>query len=102
MLTFATDFTSKTMATTLLTIQDTTPQQIESKILTVRGVHVMIDKDLAALYGIPTGRMNEQVKRNMERFPEHFRFQLTQMERDEVIAICDNPIGAFHASSYLV
>jgi hypothetical protein len=90
MLTFATDFTSKTMATTLLTIQDTTPQQIESKILTVRGVHVMIDKDLAALYGIPTGRMNEQVKRNMERFPEHFRFQLTQMERDEVIAICDN------------
>ena len=90
MLTFATDFTSKTMATTLLTIQDTTPQQIESKILTVRGVHVMIDKDLAALYGIPTGRMNEQVKRNMERFPEHFRFQLTQMERDEVIANCDN------------
>ena len=90
MLTFATDFTIKTMATTLLTIQDTTPQQIESKILTVRGVHVMIDKDLAALYGIPTGRMNEQVKRNMERFPEHFRFQLTQMERDEVIAICDN------------
>lgn len=90
MLTFATDFTSKTMATTLLTIQDTTPQQIESKILTVRGVHVMIDKDLAALYGIPTGRMNEQVKRNMERFPEHFRFQLTPMERDEVIAICDN------------
>ena len=90
MLTFATDFTSKTMATTLLTIQDTTPQQIESKILTVRGVHVMIDKDLAALYGIPTGRMNEQVKRNMERFPEHFRFQLTPMERDEVIANCDN------------
>ena len=90
MLTFATDFTSKTMATTLLPIQDTTPQQIESKILTVRGVHVMIDKDLAALYGIPTGRMNEQVKRNMERFPEHFRFQLTQMERNEVIAICDN------------
>jgi len=78
------------MATTLLSIQNTDPQQIESKILTVRGVQVMIDKDLAVLYGIQTGRMNEQVKRNMERFPEHFRFQMTEMERDEVIANCDN------------
>ena len=78
------------MATTLLPIQNTDPQQIESKILTVRGVQVMIDKDLAVLYGIQTGRMNEQVKRNMERFPEHFRFQMTEMERDEVIANCDN------------
>lgn len=50
----------------------------------------MIDKDLADLYGIQTGRLNEQVKRNIERFPEHFRFQLTAIERDEVIAICDN------------
>ena len=83
-------FETAVMANELLPIQDTTPQKIEGKILTIRGVQVMIDKDLAALYGIPTGRMNEQVKRNLERFPEHFRFQLTEMERDEVIAICDN------------
>ena len=50
----------------------------------------MLDRDLAMLYGVPTGRMNEQVKRNIARFPESFRFQLTECERDEVIAFCDN------------
>ena len=49
----------------------------------------MLDRDLAMLYGVPTGRMNEQVKRNIARFPESFRFQLTECERDEVIAFCD-------------
>lgn len=78
------------MATTLLPIQDSAPQQIEGKILTVRGVQVMIDSDLAALYGVPTKRLNEQVKRNIERFPEHFRFELSNVERDEVVAICDH------------
>ena len=78
------------MANTLLPIQTLSPKQIESKILTVRGVQVMLDRDIASLYGIPTGRLNEQVKRNMDRFPEHFRFQLNTVERDEVIANCEN------------
>lgn len=47
---------------------------IESRIITIRGNQVMIDKDLAELYGVETKRLNEQVKRNVERFPEHFRF----------------------------
>ena len=59
-------------------------------IFNVRGVQVMIDRDLAQLYGVSTSRLNEQVKRNIARFPESFRFQLTEQERDEVIAICDN------------
>lgn len=78
------------MANTLLPIQTRSPKQIESKILTIRGVQVMMDRDIAELYGISTGRLNEQVKRNMERFPEHFRFQLNTVERDEVIANCEN------------
>jgi len=50
----------------------------------------MIDKDIAELYGVSTKRLNEQVKRNIKRFPEDFMFQLTQDEKDEVVAICDH------------
>lgn len=48
----------------------------------------MIDADLAALYGVPTKRLNQQVKRNAERFPKDFVFQLSRAERDEVVANC--------------
>ena len=51
---------------------------IRSRILTVRGVQVMLDRDLAELYGVPTKRLNEQVKRNAERFPSDFMFLLTK------------------------
>lgn len=64
--------------------------EIENMIISIRGVQVMIDRDLAILYGVTTSRLNEQVKRNRARFPESFRFQLTEAERDEVVAICDN------------
>lgn len=57
-----------------------TAQTIESKIFTIRYVQVMLDKDLAELYGVETKRINEQVKRNIERFPEEFCFQLTKEE----------------------
>jgi len=53
---------------------------IESKILLVRGKKVMLDRDLARLYRVPTRRLNEQVKRNIDRFPEDFMFQLTKEE----------------------
>ena len=56
---------------------------IESKILTIRGQQVMMDRDLAELYGVETKRLNEQVKRNIERFPENFMFQLTREEIEE-------------------
>lgn len=53
---------------------------IRSRILTIRGVQVMLDRDLAMLYGVPAKRVNEQVKRNAERFPEDFMFRLTKEE----------------------
>jgi ORF6N domain len=50
----------------------------------------MIDADLAELYGVPTKRLNEQVKRNLARFPQEFMFQLTADEKQEVVAHCDH------------
>lgn len=61
-----------------------------NKILLIRSKKVMIDKDLAGLYNVTTKRLNEQVKRNRKRFPEDFMFQLTQDEKDEVVANCDH------------
>lgn len=61
-----------------LTIIDN--QTIQNKIYTIRGVQVMVDRDLALLYGVETRRLNEQVKRNIERFPEEFMFQMTSEE----------------------
>ena len=57
---------------------------IESLILTLRGQKVVLDADQAELYGVPTKRLNEQVKRNADRFPEDFLFQLTGEEAEEV------------------
>jgi len=55
-------------------------ESIENKILLIRGAKIMIDRDLAKLYKVPTGRLNEQVKRNIRRFPGDFMFQLTRKE----------------------
>ncbi len=55
---------------------------IQELIYTLRGTQVMLDSDLAVLYGVDSKRLNEQVKRNLERFPLEFRFQLTQDEFD--------------------
>jgi len=65
---------------------------IENKIFPMRGQKVMIDRDLAKLYGVPTKRLNEQVKRNIRRFPDDFMFQLTKMEAD--ILISQNEISS--------
>ena len=63
---------------------------VDNKIFIIRGIQVMIDKDLAELYGVQTSRLNEQVKRNINKFPSDFMFELTQNEKDELIAKCDN------------
>ncbi len=55
-------------------------QEIKDKIFTLRGVQVMLDRDLAELYGVETKRLNEQVKRNIKRFPDEFMFQLNEDE----------------------
>lgn len=55
-------------------------EQIEKSILFIRGQRVMLDSDLARIYGVSTKRLNEQVSRNLDRFPKDFMFQLTEIE----------------------
>ncbi len=77
------------MATSKSTIS-VPDEMVMTKILLIRGKKVMIDKDLAELYGVTTKRLNEQVKRNTKRFPIDFMFQLTEEEKEEVVAKCDH------------
>ncbi len=65
-------------------------ERIQRAILLIRGQKVMLDADLARLYGVTTKRLNEQVKRNRDRFPEDFMFRLTAPEKAEVVANCDH------------
>lgn len=64
--------------------------RIESRIQLVRGLRVMIDADLAQLYGVPTKALNQAVKRNAARFPTDFMFQLDATEKAEVVTNCDH------------
>lgn len=66
-----------------------TAKTIETKILTIRNQQVMIDRDLAELYGTETKVLNQAVKRNIERFPEDFMFALDKSEKDELVTNCD-------------
>jgi hypothetical protein len=68
--------------------------RIEARIQVIRGERVMLDVDLAALYGVQTGRLNEAVRRNRSRFPQDFMFRLTAAEIDRLlsqIAIANRP-----------
>lgn len=65
-------------------------EAIENLILNIRGKQVMLDRDLARLYGVETKVLNQAVKRNIERFPERFMFQLTDDEKIKVVTICDH------------
>ena len=64
-------------------------ETITERIFEIRGQKVIIDADLATLYQVPTKALNQAVKRNPERFPVDFMFQLTLQERNELVTICD-------------
>ena len=64
-------------------------QTIQNRIYEIRGQRVMLDFDLAELYQVETKRLKEQVKRNIERFPSDFMFQLSKSEWNELVANCD-------------
>jgi hypothetical protein len=66
------------------------PERIERAILLIRGQRVMLDADLAELYGVPTKALNQAVKRNPYRFPPDFMFRLTRREKREVVTYCDH------------
>ncbi|MDP3360019.1 MAG: ORF6N domain-containing protein [Lutibacter sp.] len=72
---------------------------IENRIFTIRGIQVMVDRDLAEMYQAEVKRLNEQVKRNKDRFPMQFRFQLTNIEKNELVANCDRFENLKHSST---
>ena len=74
--------------------------KIEQRILLIRGEKVIVDADLAEFYGVPTKRLNEQIKRNKGRFPDDFMFQLSAEEKSEVVANCDH-LSKLKYSSFL-
>jgi len=65
------------------------PYNVEDRIFTIRGVQVMLDRDLAELYEVDTKVLNQAVKRNIERFPDSWRFQLYENEKSELVTNCD-------------
>lgn len=74
-------------------------ERIEEKIFLIRGHKVMIDRDLAELYGVETKYLNRQVRRNRERFPDEFTFQLVLGEKEELVTICHRFKTMKHSSS---
>ena len=72
---------------------------IENSILTLRGIQVVIDKDIATLYGVETKYLNQAVKRNADRFPLSFRFQISEAEFEELVTNCDRFKTLKHSSS---
>lgn len=65
-------------------------ERVQRSILLIRGKRVMVDSDLARIYEVSTKRLNEQVRRNLQRFPGDFMFRLTPEEKAEVVANCDH------------
>lgn len=74
-------------------------ESIKSRILFIRGQKVMLDADLAELYGVETKVLNQAVKRNADRFPEDFMFRLTANEKAEVVTNCDHLAKLKYSSS---
>lgn len=72
--------------------------EYETLIFQFRGLKVMVDADLATLYGVITKVLKQQVKRNIARFPEDFMFELTHEEKDELVTNCDRLSKLKHSS----
>lgn len=70
-----------------------------NKIYTLRTIQVMIDRDVAELYGVKTKVLNQAVKRNSERFPETFLFQVSDSEKNELVTNCDRFASLKHSSA---
>jgi hypothetical protein len=74
-------------------------ERIERSILMLRGQKVMVDSDLANLYGVPTKVLNQAVRRHKNRFPSDFMFQLTTNEKSEVVTDCDHLLKLKYSST---
>lgn len=82
-------------------IKDIPSEVVATKILLVRGKKVMLDKDLAGLYGVETRDLNKAVKRNLQRFPDDFMFQLTEEERNLMFQIGTSSWGGTRKLPYV-
>lgn len=80
-------------------LQTTATDQVSGFILTIRETPVLVDADLATLYGVTTKALNQAVQRNIERFPVGFKFQLTQVEKNELVTNCDRFKKLKHSSA---
>lgn len=78
---------------------EVTNSDIENRIFSIRGIQVMVDRDLADLYQVDTKVLNQAVKRNGNRFPEAFLFRLTSEEKTELVTNCDR-LGNLKHSIY--
>jgi len=72
---------------------------IEKSIFIIRSEKIMLDRDLAELYQVTTKALNQAVKRNLERFPSEFMFQLNKQEKDELVTNCDRLGTLKHSTS---
>jgi len=72
--------------------------EYETMIFQFRGFKIMVDTDLSLLYGVSTKALKQQVKRNIGRFPEDFMFELTKIEKDELVTNCDQLAILKHSS----
>lgn len=79
-------------------MQERVTQAVHEMIFVLRNQKVMLDRDLAQLYGVSTKRLNEQVKRNIKRFPPDFMFRLTAAELEQLVAKCDRLKALKHSS----
>ncbi|SFT49418.1 ORF6N domain-containing protein [Algoriphagus locisalis] len=82
-----------------MTSNDLINTNFENWVFTIRGVSVMIDRDLAEAYHVETKALNQAVKRNIERFPKEFRFQLNNNEKSELVTNCDRLNNLKHSTS---
>lgn len=76
-----------------------TINNIQNQIYNIRDIQVMIDRDLAKLYGVETKVLNQAVKRNIGRFPKEFRFQLTIKEKNKLVTNCDRLKNLKHSTT---
>lgn len=101
-----TDITEKTENGELVTNRDqlVVVDNIEPLIKVIRGQQVMLDKDLAMLYGVEAKVLNQAVKRNVERFPNDFRFQLTKEEclRSQIVTLNENKVNTSNTCRMLL
>ncbi|MDP2599497.1 MAG: ORF6N domain-containing protein [Deltaproteobacteria bacterium] len=74
-------------------------ERVEQTIFIIREQKVILDADLAMLYGVPTKVFNQAVKRNLQRFPQDFMFQLTEQEKNELVTNCDRFKNLKHSTS---